>query len=84
MTWTREGRQPRRRQRRQWTQRQRRSGGALLDITGRLIGINNAMSTSAENIGFAIPMDIVREQFQQELLQSTSFVASASAPWAAS
>lgn len=57
------------------------SGGALLDITGRLIGINNAMSTSAENIGFAIPMDIVREQFQQELLQSTSFVASASAPW---
>lgn len=57
------------------------SGGALLDITGRLIGINNAMSASAENIGFAIPMDIVRGQFQKELLQSTSFVASATAPW---
>jgi serine protease Do len=57
------------------------SGGALLDITGRLIGINNAMSANAENIGFAIPMDIVREQFQKELLRSTSFVASATAPW---
>jgi serine protease Do len=57
------------------------SGGALLDITGRLIGINNAMSAGAENIGFAIPMDIVRQQFDRELLQSTSFVAAGNAPW---
>lgn len=57
------------------------SGGALLDITGRLIGINNAMSASAENIGFAIPMDVVRDEFQQQLLQSTSFVANGNAPW---
>lgn len=57
------------------------SGGALLDITGRLIGINNAMAAGAENIGFAIPMDIVRQEFTRELLQSTSFVASANAPW---
>ncbi|MGC6488015.1 MAG: trypsin-like peptidase domain-containing protein [Planctomycetota bacterium] len=57
------------------------SGGALLDITGRLVGINNAMSAGAENIGFAIPMDVVRKEFQRELLQSTSFVASGDAPW---
>lgn len=57
------------------------SGGALLDITGRLIGINNAMSAGAENIGFAIPMDIVRQEFTRELLQSTSFVSSGTAPW---
>ena len=57
------------------------SGGALLDITGRLIGINNAMSASAENIGFAIPMDIVRKEFTSELLQSNSFVASGTSPW---
>lgn len=57
------------------------SGGALLDITGRLVGINNAMSAGAENIGFAIPMDVVRKEFQRELLQSTSFVANGSAPW---
>lgn len=57
------------------------SGGALLDITGRLVGINNAMAAGAENIGFAIPMDVVREEFQRELLASSSFVASGSAPW---
>ena len=57
------------------------SGGALLDITGRLVGINNAMSAGAENIGFAIPMDVVRQEFQQQLLQSTSFVAGGNAPW---
>lgn len=57
------------------------SGGALLDITGRLIGINNAMATGAENIGFAIPMDVVRHEFQRELLQSASFVANGDAPW---
>ncbi len=53
------------------------SGGALLDITGRLIGINNAMAMGAENIGFAIPMDTVREEFQRELLQSISFSGAA-------
>ncbi|MFY9344224.1 MAG: trypsin-like peptidase domain-containing protein [Planctomycetota bacterium] len=57
------------------------SGGALLDITGRLIGINNAMAMGAENIGFAIPMDTVRNEFQKELIQSTSFTAAPHAPW---
>jgi len=57
------------------------SGGALLDITGRLVGINNAMAAGAENIGFAIPMDTVRKEFVRELLQSDSFVASGDAPW---
>jgi serine protease Do len=57
------------------------SGGALLDITGRLIGINNAMAVGAENIGFAIPMDTVRAEFQKELIQSTSFTGAAHSPW---
>ncbi len=57
------------------------SGGALLDITGRLIGINNAMAMGAENIGFAIPMDTVRAEFQKELIQSTSFTGAAHSPW---
>lgn len=57
------------------------SGGALLDITGRLIGINNAMAMGAENIGFAIPMDTVRAEFERELLQSDSFASAADAPW---
>ncbi|MFN6192818.1 MAG: S1C family serine protease, partial [Planctomycetota bacterium] len=57
------------------------SGGALLDITGRLVGINNAMAMGAENIGFAIPMDMVRGEFQRELLQSNSFAAAEDAAW---
>lgn len=57
------------------------SGGALLNITGKLIGINNAMAVGAENIGFAIPMDTVREVFERELTQSDSFAAALDAPW---
>jgi S1-C subfamily serine protease len=33
------------------------SGGPLLDLNGRLVGINTAVAGSAENIGFAIPID---------------------------
>ena len=33
------------------------SGGPLLDLSGRVVGINTAGSSSAENIGFAIAID---------------------------
>ena len=57
------------------------SGGALLDITGRLIGINNAMAMGAENIGFAIPVDTMREVFETQLLSSDSLTNAGDAPW---
>ncbi|MCA8953784.1 MAG: trypsin-like peptidase domain-containing protein [Planctomycetes bacterium] len=57
------------------------SGGALLDITGKLVGINNAMAEGAENIGFAIPMDLVREVFETELSRSGNFALALDAPW---
>ncbi len=57
------------------------SGGALFDVTGRLIGINNAMAMGAENIGFAIPVDTVREVFENELTSSERFLAAADSPW---
>jgi S1-C subfamily serine protease len=46
------------------------SGGALLDITGKLIGINNAMAANAENIGFAIPVNTIKQVFHDKLLSS--------------
>src|SRR5690606_35413841 len=49
------------------------SGGALLDITGRLIGVNNAMAANAENIGFAIPVNTVQRVFKELLVGSASF-----------
>jgi len=44
------------------------SGGPLLNINGELIGINTVMNTRAENIGFAIPVDRVREVLRDHLL----------------
>lgn len=49
------------------------SGGALLDITGKLIGINNAMAANAENIGFAIPVNTVQRVFKELLVGSANF-----------
>jgi len=37
------------------------SGGPLLNILGELIGINTAIRGDAQNIGFAIPVDHLRE-----------------------
>ncbi len=44
------------------------SGGALLDITGKLIGINTLMQLESQNIGYAIPVNHVRQVFEQQLL----------------
>jgi serine protease Do len=37
------------------------SGGPLLDACGRVIGINSEMMQGAQNIGFAIPIDLVKQ-----------------------
>lgn len=36
------------------------SGGPLLDLSGKVIGINFAISQSAENIGFVIPINTIK------------------------
>ena len=37
------------------------SGGPLLNSSGEVIGVNVAMSRAGENIGFAIPINIIKE-----------------------
>jgi len=44
------------------------SGGPLLNSAGQVIGVNVAVAAGAENIGFAIPIDVVKsaiESFQK-------------------
>lgn len=40
------------------------SGGPLLDSSGRVIGVNVAMSANGENIGFALPINLVKESIE--------------------
>ncbi len=41
------------------------SGGPLLNLKGEVIGINVAMASGAENIGFAIPINKAKKDIQQ-------------------
>lgn len=43
------------------------SGGALLDSSGRVIGINTAIISQAQGIGFAIPINHVKHVVEQVL-----------------
>ncbi len=40
------------------------SGGPLVDLSGRVIGINSRATFMANNLGFAIPINVVREVTQ--------------------
>jgi S1-C subfamily serine protease len=48
------------------------SGGPLVNMNGQVIGINTAIASGAENVGFAIPMDDVKGLINQ-VLKSGSF-----------
>ena len=45
------------------------SGGALVDSSGRVIGINTAIIPNAQGIGFAIPSDVARVEMEQLISQ---------------
>ncbi len=40
------------------------SGGPLINSVGQVIGVNVAVAGQAENIGFAIPIEVVKESLQ--------------------
>jgi S1-C subfamily serine protease len=48
------------------------SGGPLVDMEGRVVGINSAGNDAAENIGFAIAIDSVRASIEQAVTDPLS------------
>ncbi len=52
------------------------SGGPLLNLAGQVVGINTAINAAAQGIGFAIPVDTVKEVLD-ELIKSGKVVR----PW---
>ena len=41
------------------------SGGPLLNIEGKVIGINTAVHATAQGIGFAIPINVVKDVLEE-------------------
>jgi S1-C subfamily serine protease len=53
------------------------SGGPLVDMRGHVVGINSAGNNNAENIGFAIKIDFVRDTIEssiEEPLAATGYL----------
>ncbi|MBQ2790866.1 MAG: trypsin-like peptidase domain-containing protein [Thermoguttaceae bacterium] len=48
------------------------SGGPLINIDGEMIGLNAAVREEAENIAFAIPVDVVAEVAERMIRQSVA------------
>jgi serine protease Do len=59
------------------------SGGPLVDMQGRVVGINSAGNDQAENIAFAIKIDFVRDTIESSIdepLAATGYLGVSTAP----
>lgn len=43
------------------------SGGPLLDLFGRVVGMNTAVASSAENIGFTLPINVAKRDINDAI-----------------
>lgn len=43
------------------------SGGPLLDLSGRVVGMNTAVASSAENIGFTLPINVAKRDINDAI-----------------
>jgi len=41
------------------------SGGPLVNMSGEVVGINSAISAQGQNIGFAVPINMVKDVYEQ-------------------
>ncbi len=55
------------------------SGGPLVDLSGKVIGINEAIIANAQGLGFAIPIDLAKK-VSQELIEKGK-VQRPATPW---
>lgn len=55
------------------------SGGPLMDLEGRVVGINEAILSNAQGIGFAIPINLLKDNLDQ--LISKGQIARPPVPW---
>jgi serine protease Do len=53
------------------------SGGPLINSAGQVIGVNVAVAQGAENIGFAIPIDVVKKSLDEFKSSGGKFVGRA-------
>ncbi len=57
------------------------SGGPLVDLNGRVIGINEAILSNAQNIGFAIPSKLLKDNLESLLTKGKIEHSTSKTPW---
>ncbi len=57
------------------------SGGPLVDLNGKVIGINEAILSNAQNIGFAIPIKLLNDNLDELISKGRIAHTTESKPW---